>query len=156
MEIRKIEFHRQIAHHFFLRNNLRNARDTRKKKHKKYPTRENFLLHLKHSSTLLSFNFFSKDSKDRTNLIPRKKNLSFSRSSSIPQERKGARSCEISERVKSSATRRQRVRMESKGKWFCRVHELAKTTPRPPPLFLAVIGRLTCRLSARVPQDRLL
>lgn len=94
--------------------------------------------------------------------IPREKNLSFSifgfNRPSPDEEKKGAkkeraRSCEISERVKSSATRRQRVRMESKGKWFSRVHELTKTTP---PLFLAVIGRLTCRLSARVPQDRLL
>lgn len=89
--------------------------------------------------------------------IPREKNLSFSifgfNRPSPGEEKKGRRSCEISERVKSSATRRQRVRMESKGKWFSRVHELTKTTP---PLFLAVIGRLTCRLSARVPQDRLL
>lgn len=92
--------------------------------------------------------------------IPREKNLSFSIFGFIrpspgeeKKEAKRARSCEISERVKSLATRRQRVRMESKGKWFSRVHELTKTTP---PLFLAVIGRLTCRLSARVPQDRLL
>lgn len=92
--------------------------------------------------------------------IPREKNLSFSifgfnrpSPGEEKKEAKRARSCEISERVKSSATRRQRVRMESKGKWFSRVHELTKTTP---PLFLAVIGRLTCRLSARVPQDRLL
>lgn len=116
------------------------------------PIHENFIFET--SFTLRSFNFFER--------IPREKNLSFSifgfNRPSPGEEKKGAkkeraRSCEISERVKSSATRRQRVRMESKGKWFSKVHELTKTTP---PLFLAVIGRLTCRLSARVPQDRLL
>lgn len=112
------------------------------------------ILSSKHPSLYARLIFFER--------IPREKNLSFSifgfNRPSPGEEKKGAkkeraRSCEISERVKSSATRRQRVRMESKGKWFSRVHELTKTTP---PLFLAVIGRLTCRLSARVPQDRLL